>query len=216
MIGKISYQLKFELAMEPENEDAPPGVITEEEARRREFQARTLFEGEETKPAWFEEYEELIRGGWPFRVAMYIAWSASPRTTRSPRTLDELANLMGLTSPRAIHIWRARNPAINEQVTLMQAAPLMKHRADVIHALVEMASQPDYKSHNDRKLFFEMTGDYVRRGVMKTERASAADMSGLSEDELMDWLAGGEDPGKGADEPAEPTEPAPDPDGGEA
>ena len=42
-----------------------------------------------------------------------------------------------------------------------QAAKLLEHRANVFDALITSAEDPDYKSHNDRKLFLELTGDYV-------------------------------------------------------
>jgi hypothetical protein len=38
---------------------------------------------------------------------------------------------------------------------------MLKHRADVIEALINSAADPDYKSHQDRKLFLEITGDYI-------------------------------------------------------
>lgn len=185
-ITKPNYQLALPLDL-PE---ADEGFITPEEAARREEQARLFFEGQNEKPEWFGEYLALIRGGWPFRVALYIAWAASPRKGRRPENLEELASLMGLKSPRAIYTWKARNPAIEEQIAMMQAAPIFQHRADLFKAALNVALGDDYKGHNDRKMLFEMTGDYVRRSEIKGTLGKARAITEMSDDELAELLAG--------------------------
>ncbi len=69
----------------------------------------------------------------------------------------------------------------------MQAAPLLRHRRDILDALIVSATDPDPKSHPDRKLALEMLGDYKPRGI------SGATLSGAGELvlvlELADLLA---------------------------
>jgi len=94
--------------------------------------------------------------------------------------------VLGLKSPRVIYTWRKKNPAIDEVVSVMQTAPLYEHRRDVIEALIAVATDPDYKAHKDRKLFFEMLGDYTPRQQVDVSdnRAALDDLSQLSDDEL--------------------------------
>jgi hypothetical protein len=134
---------------------------------------------------------ELLRGqGWPWRVAGYIAWASSPKIGRWPATLGELATkVLGLKSPRVIYTWRQKYASIETVVSMMQARPLWEHRADVYEALVRMATTANYKSHNDRKLFLEMIGDYVPRSIQAPGKGGAdGGIEALSDDELRRWM----------------------------
>lgn len=111
--------------------------------------------------AWLGEWRELRAEGWDWRKAAYIAWKASPHIGRWPETQEDLAvKILGLRSDRVIRTWIAREPGIEERIARLQIEPLMRHRRDVIDALVATAAMPDPKAHQDRKLFLEMTGDY--------------------------------------------------------
>jgi hypothetical protein len=161
-ISKPDYQLQLPLSLEEAEGalTAPAAPLSAEEVRLRSETARQLFD-EQAFP-WMEEYRKLREGGWDWRVAAYIAWASSPKGTRQPKSQDELARThLGLMSDRAISTWRRKNPAIDEMVAVLQSAPLWEHRADVYEALIEMAKGHDYKSHNDRKLFLELIGDYL-------------------------------------------------------
>lgn len=137
-------------------------LISVDEARLRNETARKALGARDTLPGWYEEYLNLVNGGWPWRVAAYIAWAAAPRAGRWPETQERLAlDVLGLSSDRQIIKWRKNNPAITSLISTLQAAPMLKHRADVIDALIQAAKDPDYKSHQDRKLFLEITGDYI-------------------------------------------------------
>jgi len=110
---------------------------------------------------WWIEYLELRAEGWEWRKAALIAWMASPRTKRWPKTQAELATgHLGLESDRVLRKWREDDPAIDERVARLQVAPLFQHRRDVIEALVAVSKQHHHLAHSDRKLFLEMTGDY--------------------------------------------------------
>jgi len=188
-------QLRFDLPeLDDAAEDAQEGAISYEEARRRSEAARLAFEhlqletrlgGEVRSPGWFGDYLKLIEQGWPWRVACYIAWAASPKIGRWPATIKELAeSVLGLASTRVIYVWRRKYATIDQVVAMMQAAPLWEHRRDVLDALVEMARSPDYKAFNDRKLFLEMTGDYVPRSKLDIGKSAAGDEQEMSDEEL--------------------------------
>ena len=120
---------------------------------------------------WADEYYRLQDYGWPWRVAAYIAWASSPKAGRYPRTQEELSTtILGLTSDRQISTWRRKNPAIDETIGLMQAAPLMDHRRDAFEALAESAADPSFHNAQDRKTFFVMTTDYVPHQRVDIER----------------------------------------------
>lgn len=117
-----------------------------------------------TDYAWWQDYQELVRRGWDWRKAIYIAWEASPVKNRKPASQHELATeVLGLASDRVIRTWRERHPEIQDEIVSMQAAPLLQHRRDIYEALVAVATDPDPKAHQDRKLALEMLGDYRPR-----------------------------------------------------
>ena len=117
------YQLPLDLDLQE-----PEGEISQEDARIRSEAAQKALEnmyGKIGAPRWLDEYAQLRDGGWPWRVAAYIAWASSPRVGREPKTQEELARAhLGLTSDRVIATWRKRNPAIDEMVRILQTAPL--------------------------------------------------------------------------------------------
>jgi hypothetical protein len=191
-IQKPDYQLSFDLDLPIE--DAASTALSADEVRLRSETARQAFEGR-TDMKWLEEYSRLRDGGWDWRVAAYIAWAGSPRSSRNPKTQDELAREhLGLTSDRAIATWRKKNPAIDEMVALLQASPLWDYRAEVFQALTDNAIKPDYKTHNDRKLFLELTGDYIpssKLAAMITQNGiSKNDLSEMSDEELLKLAKG--------------------------
>ena len=193
-LQKFSYQLPLELDL-PELESASSNVIDLDEMRLREQVARRGLEGLVGKigsPRWLEDYLELCKGGWPWRVAAYIAWASTPKGSRDPKTQDDLGrNHLGLTSDRAINTWRKKNPAIDEMVKMMQSGPLFKHRAEIYTALVAVAVKPEYKSHNDRKLALELMGDYMPTHKLLaalTARGSAGVKTDAELDDLVKAL----------------------------
>jgi hypothetical protein len=139
---------------------------------------------------WTQDYSLLRNNGWPWRVAAYIAWASAPRKRRWPETLEKLAiEVLGLTGARVIFTWRKKNSGIDEVVALMQAAPLLEHRADFYQALIESASNSDHRSNPDRKLAFEMLGDYVPHSEVQLTKPKPEDLSGYSDAELQMAMA---------------------------
>lgn len=163
--------------------------VSPEEARKRSLAAQSALISlgqEERAPEWMEQYQQLLNAGWPWRVACYIAWAASPKKTRWPKTQEELATeVLGLTGDRQIGTWRKKNPAIDEVIAVLQAAPLMAHRADVMQALADAASDPDHRNNPDRKLYLELIGDYVPRAKVDLSKpVDGDDLSQFDEAEL--------------------------------
>jgi hypothetical protein len=185
-------QMAFGLAIEGEEPTPSPSLKgreqnnppTPDEARLRSETAREAMESGKVG-GWMEDYFALRDAGWPWRVAVYISWASSPRIGRKPESIRELAvEVLGLTGPRQIHHWRETNPAIDEVVATLQAAPLMEHRRDVFDALAAAASNPDHRNNPDRRLYAEMIGAYVPRSKVEVERGNFDDLSGIPEDEL--------------------------------
>lgn len=134
---------------------------------------------------WWQEFREMLDQGWDWRKAVYIAWAASPARDRHPATQGELATeVLGLKNDRTIRKWKEGNPDIEEMIAAMQAAPLLRHRRDIYEALAKSASDPDPKSHADRKLSLEMMGDYRSRG--QTDVSLSGAVVGVS---LEEWQA---------------------------
>ncbi len=157
-------------------------------------------DGRETEvaPRWMDLYKRLIEGGWKWRVAVYIAWAAQPKKYRWPDTQEELATqCLGLTSDRAIATWRKKNPTIDETISMLQGSIIFDALPDAFNAMVEVATDADYKGHQDRKLMFEMAGAYVPSSKVTAEMVKRLgkgnmDASDLSDDELREIAAAAE------------------------
>ena len=137
---------------------------------------------------WEEDFFLLMNQGWPWRVAVYIAWAGSPKVGRWPKTQETLAiDVLGLTSDRQISEWRKNNPAIDEMIGIMQAMPLLSHRRDIFEALATSASDPSSKGAQDRKTALTMTGDYVPHLKIdqKRETSDPMDKSDAELDEII-------------------------------
>ncbi len=164
--------------------------ITPDQARLRAETARHVLEARTgaDAPAWLNDYFMLQDKGWPFRQAAYIAWASTPSDKRQPKTQQELAALLGLSSDRAISTWRKKNPAILETIALMQSAALWTHRSDAFANLIDGMKQAgsDYKFFNHLKLYLEMTGDYVptSKFMADLKKKLSTDPSDLSDEEI--------------------------------
>lgn len=141
----------------------------------------------ETAPRWMELYKRLIEGGWKWRVAVYIAWASQPKKYRWPETQEELAvKCLGLTSDRAIATWRKRNDTIDETISMLQGSIIFDSLPDALNAMVEVATEPDYKGHADRKLMFEMAQIYTPSSKITAEIAKKLNKGNMDETDLSD------------------------------
>jgi hypothetical protein len=141
----------------------------------------------EITPRWMDLYKRLIEGGWKWRVAVYIAWASQPKKYRWPATQEELAvNCLGLNSDRAIATWRKKNATIDETISMLQGSIIFDALPDALNAMVEVATEADYKGHADRKLMFEMGGIYTPSSKITAEIAKKLSKSSLGESDLSD------------------------------
>jgi hypothetical protein len=201
-------QLRFDLEMSDVEDDATERAISFEEARLISEAARVHFIEEFASQApsqssglrlaktqgkeWWGDYLKLIEQGWPWRVACYIAWASSPKIGRWPGTLKELSTeILGLTGPRTVYTWRQKFPTIDTVVAMMQAAPLWEHRRDIFEALIKVATTPDYKGFNDRKMALEMLSDYIPKSKLELGKSAKPDEEELSDEELRAILGEG-------------------------
>ncbi len=119
---------------------------------------------DEQIPSWADTYQMLLNAGVRGRIAAYIAWATMPKKFRFPETQDKFAiEVLGLTSDRAIATWRKKYPEIDMMVSELQAEAMLEFRPGAFQALGQVAADPSYRANPDRRLFFEMTGDYTPR-----------------------------------------------------
>lgn len=184
----VAAQLRLDLVLDDVADDAAAKNISPEEAMLISRSAQAALEdgsASENGAHWMRDYQDLRDGGWPWRVACFIAWSASPADERWPKTQQLLATeVLGLKSDRVIRKWREKNPAIDAAVAMCQSRTLFEHRAKVLQALIDSASNASHKNHPDRKLFLEMIGDYTPRVDTSVTLAKPQELSKLSDAEL--------------------------------
>ncbi len=201
MITQPSYQLKFDLDL-PEEEPAGDLPLTPEEIQARKDTARAMLgderhwpkdaDGKPIKPFWYEHFLKLEGGRWPFRVAALIAWLATPKKYRWPKTQAELADLLGMASDRQFSVWRAKNPQIDAAVNEVWKERAMDRLNDSMEAMFEVASQPDYKGRGDRELHFKIAG-ILSDAIELSTKGDTPDLSKLTFAEKLK-IAGLDDP----------------------
>lgn len=188
-IKSPDYQLRLNLDL-PDDQQGN-GALSVDEIRIRAETARARLEngeswkrnplGKVAPPAWYQEYLQLLAGGWDWRIAVYIAWKATPKKYRWPESQEELATqVLGLTSDRVISTWRAKNPAIDAMVQDVGSARVLDRLSDSIEAMLEVAAKPDYKSRGDRELHFKLAG-------VLSEQIDINDKSGLPDLTKLPW-----------------------------
>jgi hypothetical protein len=131
-------------------------------------QAYQGFTGLGDKPAWEADYNALRAEGWTWRVAIYIAWAASPTKDRWPATEEELASqVLGLKSSRSIQRWRKNNPAIDDRVAEYKVEPVFRRLRDIIDTMITVATTPDSSGFQDRKLALIIGKVYNPKGTLE-------------------------------------------------
>ncbi len=173
------------------------------EAQIRAAKARRIFEISEQAAPWMDDYWTLLEEGWTWRQAVYMIWESQPPKSRTPKTQHELAtNVLGLTSDRVISKWKRDNPAMQARIAKLTVSALAKARSRVIAALIESASNSNPRSHADRRMFLEMTGDYVPRQKVDVGAILPDDLSELDTEDLRAVISAPIALGAGDDEPA--------------
>ena len=181
-----------QLEMLPETSaDPQPNQAKWSVRNQRKLESKLLFKTLDEPPAWFQGFQALLEGGWPWRIATYIAWSSTPKKLRWPKTQKELAEkILGLRTQRQISYWRCHIPAVKAAILAISVAPMLEYRADVIHALIQSAIIPQPENSKDRKLFLEITGDYTpaRRPPAESSKSFRSGISQLTDAELENLL----------------------------
>lgn len=156
-----------------------------DEPTRRSEEARRIFEASEEFAPWLEDYWALLAEGWSWRQAVYMLWASQPRDRRWPRTQWELATqVLGLSSDRVIREWRDKNLAMEARIAKLAASVLAKHRAEIYQALLQAATNPDPRAHQDRRMALEMLGDYVPRQRIDVATPVVEELREMSSEEL--------------------------------
>lgn len=193
-------QLKFEWNL-PEDESS--AALSAEEVQFRKDLAEAFIrnpghwekdtEGKPVKPYWLDRAITLYEGKmrFPFRVAVLTAWLCTPKKYRYPKTQDQLAGLLGLSSDRQFTIWMTKNPQIKAMVHSAWKENALDHLSDSMEAMYEVAAQADYKGKGDRELHFKVAG--ILNDTVIVDKTGNVDLSKLSFDEKL-RLAGLDNP----------------------
>ena len=122
-------------------------------------------------------YGLLVNEGWSERQAMYMAWKSHPpealRGAGLPITQIKLCvDVLCLKSDAAVRQWRRKYPDMEGRIlTIQRQGPLAHYRPMVLHKMAEGAILTEYTA--DRRLFLEMTGDYVPASKMDANVATS-------------------------------------------
>lgn len=193
MVAEQAVFPGFEDLADDEELNSPEGAYLRWAAAREAFEG--LLESEPGCKALVEPYLDLLSQGWTWRKALYIAWAKLPVRGRWPRTMEELAGVMGLRSSRAIRGWRQKNPGIDYIVNLGRAQAVTERTMAVLNKAHEVAIGEGYKGHNDRKLLLGIDGVYQPSQdiTLHQSAVNADDMAAAAqeaEEELDEWEAG--------------------------
>ena len=197
----VTHQLRFEWEL-PEEEVG--SVLSTEEIQLRKDIAKAFIHNPDTwirdgetskpiKPYWLDKSVELEEGNmrFPFRAAVLTAWLCVPKKYRLPKTQDELADMLGLSSDRMFTVWMARNPQIKAVVHASWNEKVLDHLNDSIDAMLEVAATPDYKGKGDRELHFKLAK--ILNDSIIVNNKGDVDLSKLSFDQKWE-IAGLNDP----------------------
>jgi len=162
-------------------EEAEAALFSVADVRANEILFRTMLvqtgklTDEQEIPNWADGYQNLLNAGVRPRIAAFVAWATMPKKYRWPETQERLATeVLGLTSDRAIATWRKKFPEIDMMISELQAESMLEYRPGAFHALGTIASEMSYRAASDRRLFFEMSGDYTPKQKVETDDGKGA------------------------------------------
>lgn len=89
---------------------------------------------------------------WP-KKALFIAWACAPAGARQPRTQNEFAEAIGV-STQAVWKWKNNNPEMTELINELSLFPLEAAIRDVDYVTLMQATAPD-SPVPARKLFYD-------------------------------------------------------------
>lgn len=131
--------------------------------------------------AWLSNYWDLRAAGIRWQQAAFAAWHNAPKSTRQPRTMRELAELLGYASEQVFYKWKQQDWFEQHSVETMRESIFLDYLADVDRATIAAALTG---THQDRRLFY----DELRRSI-GSEDAEGAEfvvkvLRGVSVDDL--------------------------------
>lgn len=200
MTDNVPNQLKLEWDL-PEGDSS--SALSAEEVQLRKDIAEAFIrnpehwekdeKGNHIKPYWMDQAISLHEGKmrFPFRAAVLAAWLCTPKKYRYPKTQDELAKLLGLTSDRQFTVWMARNPQIRAVLHGAWKEQAVDRLYDTLDAMYEVAATPNYKGKGDRELHLKVAEILTDRIVL--DKAGNVDLSKLPFEEKLK-LAGLDSP----------------------
>ena len=197
-ISLLAHQLSFDWDL-PEEESG--SALSAGDIQLRKDLAQAFVEnpkswpkgedGKPEKPYWFDRYVTLSETRWPFRAAILTAWLETPKKYRWPKTQDELADMLGMSSDRQFTVWMAKNPQIKAMVHQAWREKALDRLNDSMEAMFEVAATADYKGRGDRELHFKVAEILTDKVIVDT--SGNVDLSKLSFAEKLK-LAGLDNP----------------------
>lgn len=170
-----------------------------EAARLRSLSGQDEFDERDDVP-WRDDYAAVLADEWPWykgpdwnrwKLAAYVAWASYRGMERWPKTLNELCRMLGWSNGTQLRKYRRRYPQLEQMVSEAVMEPLLAKRMQVLDTLGVLAAIPDYKTHNDRKLFLEMTGMHEQRQAIDLRTTVNADAMAQKQEEaqgdVADW-----------------------------
>lgn len=156
--------------------------------------ARRLFTAVVGDLPFSDIYADLLASGFTFREAAVIAWLSMGISNRVPSTQKELAAALGCSPAIISKIKRSEKAQL--QLMKLTTASLISHAAEVDAALVEVATNPDYKSVRAMELFYKRIGAIQDKHEITMTPMEDIAMSNMTDDELraiIEQLGAGED-----------------------
>lgn len=140
---------------------------------------------------WQDEYAYFRSKGFTFREAAVIAWLCMPKTQRQPATKAELGEMLGLSGTATIRKIELKE-SVQAVVFSMSQARLLPHLASVDDALVNAASDPNYKNNQDRKTFYQRLGMLKEQHEVGVKDVQETALRQMTEEELRQLAMAGE------------------------
>lgn len=128
-------------------------------------------------------YADLVAQGWYWRKAAVVAWLATPKGERLPEHQYELADLLGCSADLISSL--KQRAEVQAQVMRITTASLISHKAAVDAALIESASDSNYKNNQDRKTYYTLIGALKEQHELTLAQTDNAAMQQMSDEELL-------------------------------
>lgn len=132
--------------------------------------------------AYQDLFNELMRQGWRWQKAAYMAWRAAPRDSRTPATQAELAKLLGYAGDKTFRNWLNKPDQGPQMEAIIRQAPksvFEAHLADVDWVTICQAKAED-SSVAARELFYKRHNDVAG----ETGQDDINDTSRLTDDQI--------------------------------